>query len=263
LSKTQNTSLRKSKMGCRLPHESHDVGDGYTAPSPVKKYRLSPEELAKYGPIKKVEHRRQLLTRDVLVEKLKTLTVGQVAQRHNIPAVMVFKLVEKYGLELDKKNRLKEGESMENVDKSLRKNEFEPYEPKKTRLEIAREKIDLEKYKNLKAQGKTDKDMYEELDIPVDVFYTLKKEWGIAQTIAKSKPDPKNDKAAGKKMTISKAMELREELCADRSCIADIMDPGKLEISPKVRELLSNHYEKCGERLERIDKVFDSTEIEV
>ncbi|GEA17765.1 hypothetical protein [Moorella sp. E306M] len=53
-----NTSIAKSRLGCRLPYESAAVGDGYASPGPVVTYRLDPEEIAaKYGPPVKIRER--------------------------------------------------------------------------------------------------------------------------------------------------------------------------------------------------------------
>lgn len=53
-----NTSIAKSRLGCRLPYESPDVGDGYAAPGPVIEYRLSPEEIAaQYGAPREIKER--------------------------------------------------------------------------------------------------------------------------------------------------------------------------------------------------------------
>jgi len=53
-----NTSIAKHRLGCRLPHESSSVGDGYAANGPVVTYKLSPEELAKYGPAKQASEKK-------------------------------------------------------------------------------------------------------------------------------------------------------------------------------------------------------------
>lgn len=48
-----------------------------------------------------------------------------------------------------------------------------------TRYEIDKEKISKEEYFKLIAQGKTDKQIISELDIRQDIFYRIKKEWGL------------------------------------------------------------------------------------
>jgi len=101
------TSVGRHRLGCRLPFEKSDVGDGYAASGPVVEYKLTPDELAKYGaPAAPREHKRQRLTREYLTEKLKDRTVGQIAERHHVPQEIVFQLCEKFGLTLDAKNRL-------------------------------------------------------------------------------------------------------------------------------------------------------------
>ena len=51
---TQNTKISASKLkwGMKLPFEQSNIGNGYASPGEVKTYHLTPEELAKYGPIK-------------------------------------------------------------------------------------------------------------------------------------------------------------------------------------------------------------------
>ncbi len=49
---TKNTKISKSRCGCRPPYESPTAGDGYASPGEIKTYHMSPEELAKYGPVK-------------------------------------------------------------------------------------------------------------------------------------------------------------------------------------------------------------------
>lgn len=67
-----NTSIANSRRGCRLPHETSAVGDGYTTSGPVVSYRLSPEEIAaRYGrPAEKLPERS--LTRRALVWAIET-----------------------------------------------------------------------------------------------------------------------------------------------------------------------------------------------
>jgi hypothetical protein len=51
---TINTKIKASYFegGIRLPFESPSCGEWYTASGPVTTYKLSPEELARYGPAK-------------------------------------------------------------------------------------------------------------------------------------------------------------------------------------------------------------------
>lgn len=271
MSRTQNTSIAKRRFGCRLPYESPDVGNGYASSGPVKEYRLSPEELARYGPVKKVQHSRPKLTRELLADQLARFTVGQMAERYHVPQEIIFQLVEKYDLELDDKNRLKEDKNMDTATHQT-ENNFQNYPEeqgkKKTRFEIAREKITLEQYKTMKAQGKTDKDMYESLDIPVDCFYALKKEWGIAQAKRaepKEETQVQHDEAKVKpanKITIASALELREQLAEEMDSVGEIKDSGVM-VAPLVEELLEKHFAECQSNFDRIEEVFNATEIEV
>ena len=58
---TINTKIKASYFegGIRLPFESPSCGEGYTTPGPVTTYKLSPEELARYGPPGKVSGKRE------------------------------------------------------------------------------------------------------------------------------------------------------------------------------------------------------------
>lgn len=46
----RNTKIAPSKLGCRLPFESADVGDGYAGASPCLVRKMTPEETSRYGP---------------------------------------------------------------------------------------------------------------------------------------------------------------------------------------------------------------------
>lgn len=110
MTRAHNTRVSARRIGCRLPCETASAGEAYEAyqpPGKLNEYTLSREEIERrYGPVN-TKARRKRLDRDALAELLKTLTVGQVAMKYDTPQHLVFKLVEKYGLELDEKNRLK------------------------------------------------------------------------------------------------------------------------------------------------------------
>jgi len=155
------TSVGKHRLGCRMPYEYSDIGDGYASSGPVVEYKLSPEEIKrKYGaPSAPREHKRQRLTKEYLMEHLKKQTVGQIAERHHVPQEIVFKMCEKFGLELDKKNRIKEGDDMGSVMKLARK--FLPVEVLGVKL----------------AQGETYKAIAGEHGLPPWVIQELKRQY--------------------------------------------------------------------------------------
>lgn len=168
------------------------------ANGPVVTYRLSPEEIAaKYGPPVKEPGRvrQRRLNRDVLSDLLKKYTPGQIAAMYSCPKHLILKMVERYGIELDEKNR-KEDEQVETVNETAetaqpaetveveRTDSTEPqgyvvYERRKTRLEIAREKLTKEQYLELIKDGATDHQVRTQYGIPGDVMTALKKEWGL------------------------------------------------------------------------------------
>jgi len=131
-----NLSISKHRRGCRLPHECSGVGDNYAKSGEVKIYRLTPEEIAaRYGPPVQMEkpNRKLKINREYLEKYLQHLTVAEVAVRLQVPKKIVFELAEKYGLELDEKNRLKK--ECENMDKLPNEPEtvswITPYKPTK------------------------------------------------------------------------------------------------------------------------------------
>lgn len=48
----RNTKIAPSKLGCRLPFEFVAVGDGYAGAGPCLVRKMTPEEMARYGPPK-------------------------------------------------------------------------------------------------------------------------------------------------------------------------------------------------------------------
>lgn len=170
------------------------------ANGPVVTYHLSPEEIAaRYGPPVKEPGRvrQRRLNRDVLSDLLKKYTPGQIAAMYSCPKHLILKMVERYSIELDEKNRnRKEDEQVETVNKTAetaqpaetveveRTDSTEPqgyvvYERRKTRLEIAREKLTKEQYLELIKDGATDHQVRTQYGIPGDVMTALKREWGL------------------------------------------------------------------------------------
>lgn len=92
---------------------------------PVKTYFLSKEEIARrYGPPVKTDtntkqdnmeknSKKPKLTRDYLAQQLKTKTVGQLAVKHKVPKQILFRLIDKYGIVLDEKQRLAEDKEVD------------------------------------------------------------------------------------------------------------------------------------------------------
>ena len=157
-----NTHMGRHRLGCRMPFEHSDVGDGYASPGPVTVYKLSPEEIRhKYGaPAGKREFEKQRMTKGYLAERLQTLTVGQLAERHHIPQDIIFKLCDKFELDLDEKNRLKGDDDMGMLDK-------------------AKELLPKEKLGKLLAEGRTQQSIADEYALNQGAISMLKKQyWG-------------------------------------------------------------------------------------
>ncbi|TYO95143.1 hypothetical protein [Desulfallas thermosapovorans] len=249
---------------CQLgePHTDEDLE---SANGPVVTYHLSPEEIAKrYGPPQKMQRksRKPKLDKKSLADMLRRETVGIVARKNMIPKRQLLIMCEKYGLKLDKKGRLKEDKNVDiqsNDNTQTTNGGFKTYPEdagrKKTRLEVAREKLSKEKYLKLKGEDLKDKEIMEQFDIPNDVFYVLKKEWGLT--------GDKAGETTVTKMTIAKAIKLREETQNEVSYAEKVISPDIKQVAPKLAKLLFDHLEEHSAKLSHIDKVFDTVEIEV
>jgi len=160
------------------------------------------------------------------------------------------------------------------------KNKWGPLEiPKpKTRLEIAREKLSVEKYQELKSQSMTDQKIQEQLDIAVDVMIALKREWGIyikstTSPEKRNEEDPwqvdqelkKNISQPVTGLTIAQALQLRRDMAEDAESLGRILEvaAGGAELTGRVVAILERERETCLQVAARIDKALDSTVIEI
>ena len=281
--RAHNTNIAKRHSGCRLPHETAGAGTVYSAPGEVIAYTMSPEELAKYGPVSDTRPPRKKLDRDVLAELLKKYTVGQVAANHGIPQKIVFELVEKYGLELDDKNRLKGDGDV----------------ARKTKLEKTMEKLPKEKYAEMIAQDMTDGEIAKSLSLDHEAVKRLKRKYGLTKPGQIGRPKKESAKmppfetypgdvkpakvepaevlidcgpvnvpepapARREKISIGRLIELRVLLGREVQCHEEVDErTADVEFSPGVKGILNQHFDECRNRLAWIDKVFAETVVEV
>ena len=191
-----NLKIAKSKLGSpRMPFECCDAGDGYARSGPVVTYRLSPEELAKYGPVaRKSTFQPRRLTRDYLAKLLATLTVGQVAERWRVPQKLIFELVDKYNLRLDDKNRLAVGDEIpgrEGEPVSEPVSEYEIYNKDagdggmapRDKARLARAALPKEELEKL-IYEMSDREIAEIKGLSYSQVFRLKKEYGLVGLIA-------------------------------------------------------------------------------
>lgn len=192
-----NLKIAKSRLGSpRMPFECCDAGDGYTHPGPVVTYRLSPDELAKYGPVarRKSTFQPRRLTRDYLSELLATLTVGQVAERWYVPQKLIFELVDKYNLRLDDKNRLAVGDEIpgrEGEPVSEPVSEYEIYNKDagdggmapRDKARLARAALPKAEFEKL-IYEMSDREIAEIKGLSYSQVFRIKKEYGLVGLIA-------------------------------------------------------------------------------
>ncbi|MTI82610.1 MAG: hypothetical protein FH756_01665 [Firmicutes bacterium] len=254
----------------------------------VREYRMSPEEVARrYGPpVKTSKRRRPKLNRELLAEQLKTRTVGQISERYQVPQEIVFKLAEKFGLELDDKNRLAGGEDVARGDK----------------IRAARETLPPDEFEEMVRQGLTDQEVANTKGLNLYTIKQLKREYGLVgitgrgrnhhvvrkeregmngesinqaeakeqaqeEQVQTQEPETKEEyqaqpAAAGKKISVLSAVRLLDELTNEMSCTEDILKPDA-ELAPRVRKLLEEHFSECSVERERIQNALGSVEIEV
>lgn len=172
------TSIRASRLGCRLPFEAGDTDYDYAKPGEVKTYTLSPEELAKYGPVRKREHGPTpvKITRELMVSELQRITIGQLAVKHHIAREVMEKLAERYGIELDKKGRLAD-KRVADVNKQ----------------EQLMEKCSRERMKELIEQGTTNQELATLFDSSRGTVIRVKAKYGLAGLAKNGRPNgPQN-----------------------------------------------------------------------
>jgi DNA-binding CsgD family transcriptional regulator len=132
---------------------------------------------------------------------------------------------------------------------------------KKTRLEIAREKLSKSEYIWLRAQGKTDRDIIRQFGMHTATFYKLKGEWGLTgQSQTAEKISEKTAPPPADGITIAQALERRVELNADIESWEALrkvaVDAGE---SARVVKTIESQINICRQTLERIKNVFEST----
>lgn len=252
-------------------------GEKESAPvnGPVVTYRLSPEEVAaRYGqPNKnKTRFKREKLTKENLSEFLKTKTVGQIALCHNVPQKMIFELVEKYDLKLDDKNRLiPGGDDMGYGDK----------------IRAAKETLKPAEFEEFVRQGMTDREVADASGLELHMIKKLKQAYNLIGINSRGRKPKKQEelvnvndsnngaeqsgmeeeaccplKQEDRKITISQAIEFREELLNELACVEEILKPDT-NLAPKLKKLLHTHLEECGNQLKSIEEAFENTEIAI
>ena len=286
-------SNRFTKINSRQAGQPHfpPADDVAPANGPVVTYRMSPEEIAaKYGPpVPRTETRRQKLSRENLIELLRTRTVGQVAERYCVPQKLVFELCDRFGLELDDKNRLVSGgdNEMAHGDKMRR----------------ARAALPREEFERLYKQGLSDYEIADASGVAYHHVVRLKKEYGFTGLAGRGNKNPykkENDnvsiceyvnEAEGcteepeaialfnsegeiqveltTKMTIAQVLEYKNRTQNDLDCIKSVIEALSMrgekyqDLTPGVDFLLKNYRDQCAETLDRINKAFETVEISI
>ena len=291
-------SNRFTKINSRQAGQPHfpPADDVAPANGPVVTYRMSPEEIAaKYGPpVPRTETRRQKLSRENLIELLRTRTVGQVAERYCVPQKLVFELCDRFGLELDEKNRLASGGD-----------------------EVAgRPAADLSKEELLEMlrQGMTAEEIADALGVGEKTVVRYKKKYGLTGLVKPGRPKKGENtvsiceyaeneangctESAGgvpeimeevpepeaialfdkggdvrveltTKMTIAQAVEYKQGKQKDLDCVKLVIEElsirGEryLELTPGVESLLKGYRKECTETIDRINKAFETVEISI
>ncbi len=167
MSRPHNTSISRFRHGCRLPHETGGVGDGYASPGEVLTYRLSEEELARYGPVTPPEKAEQ-------IRYWHRTLVGKKKQREEEEGMDDTRLVTCYDEE-------EAARAEEAVDEAGEVAQEEAQEEKRfiSSVSEAAEKISREEYLRLKEMGWKDSEISDTYRIYPQVLSKLKERWGL------------------------------------------------------------------------------------
>lgn len=226
----RNLKIAKSKLGCRLPFESVAVGDGYASAGPLMVRKMTPEEIAQYGPPRPRLEGNKFHARIVQALKVSDtpeeaaellgMTVGKLKQymgangvHYRWPKIKAEEVsedmkavhmseaeaVEKLPpavLERIKNDQIP-GESDQNSVLSDHKAEGQvPPAQKakpKTRLRTLMEKLTKEQYLAMKAEGLSDAKILRKAGVGqwLDVLSIVKKKWGLEGVGLKKQPPKK------------------------------------------------------------------------
>jgi predicted HTH domain antitoxin len=193
------SSIARSRLGCRLPHERSDIDDDYASPGPIITYKLSPEEIAaRYGPPKKREERR-LSLKSIKWAVENSCSLNEAAKALKVSKEHLKKEMEWHGVAAP--DYWEEEKIMETIQEKVKPTDQKPETlPKKSRLELARERLTKEAFLEMKAKGMTDRKIMRECQIPNDIFYILKKEWfgpaGQNKEVTKTEIRPEKTEAS-------------------------------------------------------------------
>lgn len=263
----RNTKIAVSKLawGVKLPFEQPGVGDNYAGAGPVTTYRLTPEELARYGPPS--PRRDRILTRGEVsfaVEnaesleragrmlRVSTARMKKEMTRHCVAAPEEWKesktmqtVNETAKTVNDNDNLRNENTESCNDNTDLRIAEPEGAQPApekqpeahKTRKQVILEILDKDDYLNLKNKGLSDEAVLEANGINIswkDALISLKREWGLVgrfnkQDLLKTKPDNSGHREDTLKTptarTIAQAIALHDELEEEVESLDWLLDP--------------------------------------
>lgn len=156
-------SVPARQHGCKLPFEQ-GISSGATA-GPVTTYKLSPEELAKYGPRGKAADRERHWTQRIFNAVLNSASVEEAAAKMNWP---VKRMLSEISLRAIKT----------------------PWEKEDTmKIEQWAEILPKERLFELKALGISERRIQGQYHMPINTFYALKKHYGM------DAPQPVSDNA--------------------------------------------------------------------
>lgn len=172
----RQTNISKHRLGCRLPHESSDIGTGYASPGPVVQYTLSQEEIIqRYGPVQQTARNISAKSLEWAIKKAKTPRDAAVLL--NISKTYLWQKINEFEVEIPEEWEAE----MPMRDIKNNPGTASDTKAKKSREDIAREKLTRKVYDDLQAQDMSDLKIMKQLGVANDVFYKIKKEWGLTQ----------------------------------------------------------------------------------
>jgi hypothetical protein len=162
-------------------------------------------------------------------------------------------------------------EVAENMPENMPAPETEQPEPtgnvRKTKLELAQEALPREEFEEFIRQGFTDQQVADLKGLELYLVKRIKQKYGLVGIVERRRKPMafeiyRGDVGSkGEKMTVARALKVREEIVADIQCVEKNI-PAEM-LTPGVKAALDDLVKRGKDMLERIDRALETLEIEV
>lgn len=150
------------------------------------------------------------------------------------------------------------------------KMEYKLTEERHAKTKSYRRKLPRAIFEELIRRGLTDREIAEAAGLEYNQALQIKKGYKLTGFSPYGRKANRRDKVAAafethkKKISVKEAVELRDRLVKEEVCVKAVMERlTGLELTPAVEAALKGIQEGCTQKLERLNKVFESTQVEV